>query len=317
MDIDLVILWVDGNDSEHIKILNKYKNMQNTEITPEATITARFRNNDELKYLLRSVEKNAKFIRYIHLVTNGQIPKWLNTNNPKIKLVTHSQIMPQSALPTFSSPAIEACIVNIPDLSDHFLYSNDDFFIARPVSESFFFNKRGYPVVRLKTNYHPEKKAVKCYDTRQQFTSEIFFSKFNKKMNFFEHHNIDAFYKPDVLKCIEIFKKEFDAVTNYRFRQPYTVSKMIWSFYSLYLGHADLKHEWIHKIPNSLRCISKVLFSLLRESKMIGYEEKKYNLPKNIKLFCINDNEVSDDVSVNRGIEFLKSYFPEKSYFEL
>ena len=28
MDIDLVVLWVDGNDSEHIKMLNKYKNMQ-------------------------------------------------------------------------------------------------------------------------------------------------------------------------------------------------------------------------------------------------------------------------------------------------
>ncbi len=55
MDIDLVVLWVGGNDSEHIKILNKYKNMQDENKIREGTISARFRNNDELKYLLRSV----------------------------------------------------------------------------------------------------------------------------------------------------------------------------------------------------------------------------------------------------------------------
>lgn len=317
MDIDLVVLWVDGNDSEHIKILNKYKNMQDENKIREGTISARFRNNDELKYLLRSVEKNAKFIRYVHLVTNGQIPKWLNINNPKIKLVTHSQIMPQNALPTFSSPAIEACIVNIPNLSDRFLYSNDDMYIVKTVSEKTFFNKNGYPIVRFKPNYHPEKKIEKCYDRILKFTSEIFYSKFNKKMNFFEHHNIDAFYKPDVLKCIELFKKEFDIVTNYRFRQPDTVSKMIWSFYSLYIGHAVLKNQWIYKIPNSLRCISKVFFKLFKDSKMLGYEEKKYKIQKNIKLFCLNDNEVTDDDSIDRGVAFLESLFPEKSSFEV
>ena len=317
MDIDLVVLWVDGNDSEHIKMLNKYKNMQDVKVNSESTIPARFRSNDELRYMLRSVEKNAKFIRYIHLVTNGQVPKWLNVNNPKIKLVTHSQIIPQSVLPTFNSSAIEVCTVNIPDLSDHFLYSNDDMFIVKPVSENFFFNKNGYPVLRFIPNYHPEKEVEKCYDRSLKFTYEIFYSEFNKKMNFFEHHNMDAFYKPDVQKCIEIFKKEFDIVTSCRFRQPDTVSKMIWSFYSLYIGHATLKNQWIHKIPNSLRCISKILFKVFKDSKMLGYEEKKYKIQKNIKLFCLNDNEVTDAVSISRGVNFLKSLFPEKSSFEL
>ena len=216
MEIDLVVLWVDGNDTEYVKLLNKYKSMQDGNKIREGTISARFRNNDELKYLLRSVEKNAKFIRYIHLVTNGQIPKWLNINNPKIKLVTHSQIMPQNVLPTFNSSAIEVCTVNIPNLSDHFLFSNDDMYIVKPVSERFFFNKNGYPIVRFKPNYHPERNIEKCYDRRLKFTTEIFYSKFNKKMNFFEHHTMDAFYKPDAQKCIEFFKKEFDMVTSCR-----------------------------------------------------------------------------------------------------
>ena len=317
MDIDLVVPWVDGNDIEHIKLKNKYKTLLEDKVNDESVIPARHRDNNELKYLFRSVEQNAKFIRYIFLVTNGQIPKWLNTNNPKIKLITHSQIMPKDSLPTFNSGAIEVCIANIPDLSDTFLYSNDDFFIAKPVTEKDFFTKEGYPIARLKQNYHPEKKDTKCYNTRLQFTSEVFYSKFNKRMNFFEHHNIDAFYKPDVLKCIEIFKNEVDTVKNCRFRQPYTISKMIWAFYSLYIGHATLKNKWIYKIPNSLRCISKILFKLFRDSKMVGYEEQKYILQKNIKLFCINDNEVTTDDDIKRGIKFLNNLFPNKSSFEI
>ena len=52
----------------------------------------RFNDNNELKYSLRSVEKNMPFIRNIFIVTNGQIPSWLNLNNSKIKIVTHKEI---------------------------------------------------------------------------------------------------------------------------------------------------------------------------------------------------------------------------------
>jgi len=69
----------------------------------------RFQDNDELKYSLRSLEKYANWIRNIYLVTNGQIPNWLNMSHPRIRLVTHEDIFPnKSHLPTFSSPAIES-----------------------------------------------------------------------------------------------------------------------------------------------------------------------------------------------------------------
>lgn len=52
----------------------------------------RFADNEELKYSLRSVQKFAPWIRNIHIVTNGQIPAWLNLEHPKINLVTHRVI---------------------------------------------------------------------------------------------------------------------------------------------------------------------------------------------------------------------------------
>jgi hypothetical protein len=41
----------------------------------------------ELRYSLRSVEKHAPWVRNIFIVTNGQIPYWLNLALPRIRQV--------------------------------------------------------------------------------------------------------------------------------------------------------------------------------------------------------------------------------------
>lgn len=56
----------------------------------------------------------------------------------------HDEIFPDPAdLPTFNSHAIEACLHRIPGLSDHYLYFNDDIFLARPLRPEHFFTAGG------------------------------------------------------------------------------------------------------------------------------------------------------------------------------
>lgn len=50
---------------------------------------SRFEDNEELRYSLRSIEKHAPWVRNIFIVTNGQIPSWLNLDNPRVTIVTH------------------------------------------------------------------------------------------------------------------------------------------------------------------------------------------------------------------------------------
>lgn len=50
---------------------------------------SRFADNQELRYSLRSIEKNANWIRNVVIVTNGQIPHWLDLDNPRVRIVTH------------------------------------------------------------------------------------------------------------------------------------------------------------------------------------------------------------------------------------
>ncbi|XP_023723247.1 N-acetylglucosamine-1-phosphotransferase subunits alpha/beta isoform X3 [Cryptotermes secundus] len=109
---------------------------------------SRFEDKEELRYSLRSLERFAPWVRHVYLVTNGQIPYWLDMENPRLTVVTHDQIFPDpSHLPTFSSPAIESHIHRIPGLSRKFLYLNDDVMFGKEVwPDDFITNTNGQKV---------------------------------------------------------------------------------------------------------------------------------------------------------------------------
>ncbi|XP_055009595.1 N-acetylglucosamine-1-phosphotransferase subunits alpha/beta isoform X2 [Boleophthalmus pectinirostris] len=114
----------------------------------EDVSASRFEDNEELRYSLRSVEKHAPWVRHIFIVTNGQIPSWLNLDNPRISVVTHQDIfLNHSHLPTFSSPAIETHIHRIPGLSQKFIYLNDDVMFGKDVwPDDFYTHSKGQKV---------------------------------------------------------------------------------------------------------------------------------------------------------------------------
>jgi UDP-N-acetylglucosamine-lysosomal-enzyme len=50
---------------------------------------SRFEDNEEMRYSLRSVVRHAPWVRHIFVITNGQIPSWLNLDHPRVTLITH------------------------------------------------------------------------------------------------------------------------------------------------------------------------------------------------------------------------------------
>ena len=75
-DIDVVYTWVNGTDPKFVRVFSKYRNVNPRNMR-------RVRDYNTLQFSVRSVEKNAPWIRKIHIVTNGQIPTWLDTSNKK------------------------------------------------------------------------------------------------------------------------------------------------------------------------------------------------------------------------------------------
>lgn len=56
---------------------------------PDVVSASRFQDNEELRYSLRSIERFAPWVRHVFIVTNGQIPSWLNLDYPRVTLVPH------------------------------------------------------------------------------------------------------------------------------------------------------------------------------------------------------------------------------------
>ena len=113
----------------------------------EKSGAALYRDNDELRYSLRSLEAYAPWVRTVFIATDEQVPAWLNTEHPKVRIVDHRDFIPHEYLPTFSSRPIEAHTHRIPDLAEHYLCLNDDFFLAAPCAKNFFFTPNGLPLL--------------------------------------------------------------------------------------------------------------------------------------------------------------------------
>lgn len=134
--IDFVISWVDGGDKAWQKEKNKYSGVaeDNTDAADE-----RYRDWDNLKYWFRGVEKYAPWVRKIHFLTWGHLPKWLDTTHAKLHIVRHEDYIPKEYLPTFNSHTIEWNMHRIDGLSEQFVYFNDDIFLTGEVKPEDFF----------------------------------------------------------------------------------------------------------------------------------------------------------------------------------
>lgn len=135
--VDIVYLWVDGNDPAwRIKrhLASEQLSMaQRKAMAIYSNVEGRFRDNDELRYSLRALERFFPSHGHIYLVTDAQVPPWLQAHE-RITVIDHRDLMPAAALPTFDSGHIESYIHRIPNLSERYFYFNDDVFFGAPVN---------------------------------------------------------------------------------------------------------------------------------------------------------------------------------------
>jgi hypothetical protein len=133
-EIDFVITWVDGADEVWQKEKQAWRHGAGEDDRKE-----RYRDWGLLQYWFRGVEQFAPWVRRIHFVTWGHLPKWLDTTNPRLHIVKHTDFIPAEYLPTYNCNTIELFLHRIPGLSEHFVYFNDDIFPVRQLLPEDFF----------------------------------------------------------------------------------------------------------------------------------------------------------------------------------
>ncbi len=167
--IDAVILCIDGNDEKHKEKIRPY--VKDPQTISSKKFRTRFDQVNEIKFTIDSILKYASFVRNIYIVTDEQIPYFLvekSTENKynKVSIIDHKEIFVgfEKFLPTFNCRPIETCIYKIPNLAEHFIYFNDDFFLINETKVGDFY-ENGVPVLRGKW---------------QKFDKDIFYKKFKK-----------------------------------------------------------------------------------------------------------------------------------------
>lgn len=312
MDIDLVYLWVNGNDPKWMARRDAFIGKPTGK---QENCVARYADSGELKYSLRSVEKNAPWIRKIFIVTDDQVPKWLDTSNPRVQIIDHKDIMPAESLPCYNSTILEHYLHKIPGLSEHFIYSNDDMYINKPVSPDTFFASDGMPIIYMTRKPFRKqilsavrflrckimKKPMNLYVQIIHNAALMVEKKYGKYYGCKAHHNMDSYVKSTFDLVHQMFSAEMLSMHPHHMRSMDDFQRSIYSYVALaeHRGH--------------LRYVSNTHSFRLHVHKKKYYRQFEKYQPV---FFCINDTEHATDADRKFSIEYLDRLFPKKSQFE-
>lgn len=141
--MDVVFTWANGTDPQYVREWEKAARKKMDDY-------GKLRSTDHgtLRFAVRSVVTHVPFVRNIILVTNNQVPTWAREDDPRFRILSTDEVFAnKSHLPSFNSNSIEANLHNIPGLSECFLYSCDDFFMARDVTMNDFITEDGRSIL--------------------------------------------------------------------------------------------------------------------------------------------------------------------------
>ncbi len=184
IDVDAVIMWVDGNDKVWQEKINKYAQVKIDFSKKEESI--RFNSIGEIQIAVKSIIKFAPFVTNIFLVTDDQTPKSFDKlkelasqKDINLSIIDHTVIFRgyEEYLPCFNSRSIATMLHRIPNLSEHFIIFNDDTFLMRTTKISDYFIN-GYPVLRGQW-----KKFYEDQLFRKLFYKSLSFFGIKKKAN--------------------------------------------------------------------------------------------------------------------------------------
>ncbi|MEY8375341.1 stealth family protein [Lachnospiraceae bacterium 56-18] len=329
--IDFVLPWVDGSDPAWRVKKAKFEKEESSSVH-----AFDYQDWGLLPYWFRCVEKNAPWVRYIYFVTWGHIPNWLNINHPKLKIVKHTDYIPEKYLPTFSSHTIELNLHRIPGLSEHFVYFNDDTYLLKKVTADFFF-KLGLPCDSAVIN--PIAPANKeCIANLMVTTTGVINENFFKRKviwkNVWKWFNI-RYFPLVFLNLMFIPWKRF--VGLYESHLPTSMMKStyneVWDKEYRLLDATctrkfrDFKmdvNQWVMKnwqiasgkfMPRGIRCGKLIAIRSVDDAEKYSDIIKKRSYP----MICINDH-ITDETYLEAA-KIIKTafdiHYDEKSCFEL
>jgi len=318
--VDVVYTWVDGSDPLHIKKRLKYQKKMERGSSKSGNLQTRWGSSGELLLSIYATRRFAPWIDKIFLITDAQCPYWLTEEKLKelnIIMVDHKQIFYglENRLPIFNSISIESVLFRVPDLSEKFLYLNDDVLIINKTTVNNFFSHCGLPIYRgqwlvlekKKRNWASQlirkiKEKVKDHlrETSDSSTAAQRRSakKIGYKEKYFRFSHTPFPLLKSAFKSIMSQDDIIDRNTRFRFRNRRQFSPIALVTHKLFsIGHAvhydDQDQIYIEAGEISIRKIEKL---------------KKDITNKEYKILCLQSLDEASVSLQNATLEVLSSH---------
>ena len=242
------------------------------------------------------------YIRNVYLVVshNSQVPSWVCRDN--LKVVLHSDIIPEEYLPTFNSTTIEMFLHRIEGLDEEFIYFNDDVFpVAPSLPEDFF--REGKAVIGMSRHLLASSMYKKHVKRSDMMAKEALGS--SRSLCFIRsQHSCMPILKS---QCKEVFELQKNKVlaTLSRVRDDGNINM---TFYLSYMYHQSL-------VVNERISCGHISLATITSGKLVS----NILSPKR-KFICINDVKLSEErYNAYRRVitECFEMRFPNKSRFEV
>ena len=310
--VDVVYTWVDGSDPRWLARKDAvWAGMSAGDRHDFAANAGRFLSHDELRYSLRSLEMYAGWVRNVYIVTDDQVPTWLNLDHPKVRLVSHRELFGQAGvLPSFNSHAIESRLHHLSGLAEHFLYLNDDVLFGRPVAPELFFHGNGMTKFFLSTRVvdleSPSTRDLPVVSAAKN-SRKLIEGAFEATITHRFQHVAHPLRRSVMDELEERFPEEFARTAASQFRSPDDVSfaAFLAHYYGFMRGQA---------MPDTLEyryCDISVPKARINLQRLLRRRDAD--------VFCINevDSSTLDALAQQRILDsFLDAYFPIPSQFE-
>ncbi|MGQ0463990.1 MAG: stealth family protein [Sporichthyaceae bacterium] len=308
--IDVVYTWVDGADAAwQARRTAAWAAARPNELSTLAANPSRWISRDELRYSLRSLALHAPWVRNVYIVTDRQIPGWLDVGYHRVTVVDHSAILPKDCLPTFNSHSIESRLHHIDGLAEHYLYLNDDMFLGRAAHPEDFFVGNGLARLFPSPKPLPDGPASPAdtpVEAAGKNNRDLLAARFGRTAT---HRFLHAPYpqlRSVVHELENAFAADFERTSASRFRHPSDISipASLVGTYAYLTGRAvpaSISYAYVDLADPRL---SRRLASLRRVRPA---------------AFCLNDHAGlgADPAAVNEAVrECLEALFPVPSPFE-
>ncbi|GIE99131.1 stealth family protein [Paractinoplanes rishiriensis] len=311
--IDVVYTWVDGADPAWVARKNAAL-VENgwVSVNEEAANASRYVSRDELRYSLRSLHAYAPWVRRIFLVTDDQVPEWLNVDHPQVTVVSHKEIFgTEGRLPTFNSMAIETRLHHIEGLSEHFLYVNDDVFFGQALPPGFFFTASGQTRVflsRIRVDCGPPTADEPPVMSAGKNNRALIEREFGRFLGFKIKHTPHAARRSVLAEIVERYPEQIAATAAHQFRHPEDISLT-----------SSLQQHWSYltgrAVLGDVQYMYRDLADPLTPQRLATTLRRRHH-----QLFCLNDtNSTGAEAQAQAAMlaSFLPAYYPFRSPYEL